>query len=170
MLRPRRHLPEPEQDYPRASLDTEFGKLELTVLDGDLVSVSTPHPDGFITVNRVEVTVFGSTLRRARNGAWGWENASHIHVDRRDGRRASGTYNGVSWNSYDKLRDAIPQAVRKWADAHPDALTAGAIATRTQRLDTLKAGLDQAVEQAGNLRSQIETLSDEIAALHHGAT
>jgi hypothetical protein len=170
MMRPRRHTPEPDHDYPRASLPTGYGELQLTVLDADLVGVSTPYPDGFITVNRVQVKLFGSTLRRAKHGTWAWEDATRISVDRRDGRRASGTYHGVSWNAFDKLCDAVPPALRKWADAHPDLLTAGAVATRTQRLHTLKTELDQTVEQASSLRSQIETLSDEIAALQHGAT
>lgn len=76
----------------------------------------------------------------------------------------------MSWNAFDKLCDSVPPAVRNWADAHPDLLTAGAIATRAQRMHTLKAELDQTVEQAGSLRSQIETLSDEIATFQHGTT
>lgn len=170
MTRSRRHTSESDQDYPRASLPTEYGELQLIVLDADLASVSTPHPDGFITVNRVQVKLFGSTLRRTKNGAWAWDDATRISVNRRDGRTAPGTYHGVSWNAFDKLRDAIPPALQKWADAHPELLTAGALATRAQRLLTLKGELDQTVEQASSLRSQIESLSDEIAALQHGAT
>jgi hypothetical protein len=167
MMRSRRHTSEPDPEYPRASLPTEYGELQLTVLDADLVNVSTPHPDGFITVNRVQVKLFGSTLRRAKDGTWAWSDATRISVNRMDGRSASGTYHGVSWNAFEKLCDAVPPAVRKWADAHPDLLTAGALATRAQRLHTLKAELDQTVDQATSLRSQIETLSDEIAALQH---
>ncbi len=159
---PRSHGP--DQDSPRASLATEYGTLQLTILDNKLIHVWTPYPDNHITVNRVQLTVSGR-LRRAEDGTWRWEDSYHVTVDRYDGRRSGPGIRGVSWNAYEKIRDTIPIAVTQWADAHPELLRAGAIATRAQRMSKLEAELDEAVGRAGDLGAQIARLREEIATL-----
>jgi hypothetical protein len=155
---------DPDHDRPRASLHTEYGVLQLTIFDNDRIGVSTLRPDGFITVNRVQLNVSGRLLR-AEDGIWQWENSNHITVSRHDGRDSGPGLRGVSWNAYDKVRDAIPVAVTQWVNGHPELLQAGAIAARSERIRELQVELDQTVKRAGTVGAQIEHLRDEIAVL-----
>ncbi len=156
---------DPDQGRPRAQLETEFGILELAVSDRDRVTVATPRPDGYITVNRVQVDLH-STLHRAGSGEWQWEDRDHVSANRHDGTGFADSFHGLSYNAYNKLCDTIPVAVSQWADAHPDLLRAGALAARRERRQALLAELDQVIEQASNLRADIEHLDTEIALLN----
>jgi len=153
-----------DQSRPRAQLETEFGTLELTAFDADCVTVATPRPDGYITVNRVQVDLH-STLHRAETGEWQWKDRDHIGASRHDGTGYGDSFHGLSYNAHDKLCDTIPVAVSQWADAHPDLLRAGALAARADQRRAVLAELDQVIEQAGNLRAEIERIDTEIATL-----
>ena len=151
-------------DYPKETIKTEIGELEIHVLGAERIRINTSEVYGggrrtetYVVINRVEYRLDFTYKLDEKTGAFTRE-------DYRLYRKGSYDSRSWTWNALTKAQAICDALANKWAQENPEALGSGEKARLTSEIENAIKDLEVHDNKRTILVSHLENLKASLKA------